>query len=240
MTQDGHANVDPHEVQQFDELASSWWDTQGPLRTLHHLNPTRVDYVVTRTGGLHTRRAVDVGCGGGILSEALAQHGADVVGIDLSAQALDAACLHLYETGLQVDYRCVSAEDLGAQEPGTFDLVTCLELLEHVPDPASTIAACAQLAKPGADIFFSTINRTPRAYALAVVGAEYVARLLPRGTHEYDRFIRPSELEETGRHNGLELVHMSGLAYNPLTRSARLVRDVGVNYMAHFRRTDDA
>ena len=232
------SNVDPNEVGQFDALASEWWDESGPLRTLHHLNPVRADYIVQRTGGLSGLRVVDVGCGGGILTEALARAGANVLGIDLSQAALDAAKLHRYESQLDTHYEHIGAEALAERAPGAYDVVTCLELLEHVPDPASTIEACASLVKPGGHVFFSTISRTAKAYALAIVGAEYVARLLPRGTHDYERFIRPSELDSAGRNSGLRLEHLTGVHYNPLTQRASTVEDVDVNYMAHFRRDE--
>ncbi|MEM7408440.1 MAG: bifunctional 2-polyprenyl-6-hydroxyphenol methylase/3-demethylubiquinol 3-O-methyltransferase UbiG [Pseudomonadota bacterium] len=233
---DTDLNVDAREVAQFDALASQWWETDGPLHTLHALNPARVGYVSRRTPTLAGVRGLDVGCGGGILTEALADQGADMLGIDLSADALAAARLHLYESGHQIRYEQVSVEELAARSPGEFQLVTCLELLEHVPDPASTIHACAALASPGGDLFFSTIHRNAKAYALAVVGAEYVLGLLPRGTHDYTRFIRPSELAATARQAGLELLDLTGLSYNPLTRRARLTSDVSVNYLAHLRK----
>jgi len=229
-------NADPAELTHFDGLSSRWWDLDGPLRTLHEINPPRVAYIAQRSGGLGGKPTVDVGCGGGILSEALAREGAVVTGIDLSAEALSAARLHLYESDRNVTYEQVSAEALCETHRGQFAVVTCLELLEHVPDPASTMRACAALAAPGADLFFSTLSRNPKAYVTAVLGAEYVLGLLPRGTHDYARFIRPSELEAYGRVAGLSLQHLSGLGYNPLTRRAHLKRDVSVNYLAHFRK----
>lgn len=239
MSEPLHDNADPAELGHFHRLADQWWDPHGALRTLHQLNPTRLAYIVERCGNLRGRSCVDVGCGGGILSEGLAAAGAEVTGIDLAASAIDTARLHLHESGLRVDYRQISAEQLAAERPGGFRLVTCLEMLEHVPDPAAIIAACAGLAAPGGDLIFSTLNRTPRAYALAVLGAEYIAQLLPRGTHDYARFIRPAELAGAARASGLELLDLRGLAYNPLTRRARLVGDVGVNYLAHLRRPAD-
>jgi 2-polyprenyl-6-hydroxyphenyl methylase / 3-demethylubiquinone-9 3-methyltransferase len=229
-------NADPAELAHFDELSSRWWDLDGPLRTLHDINPPRVAYIAQRSGGLGAKQTVDVGCGGGILSEALAHEGAIVTGIDLSAEALSAARLHLYESAHSVTYEHVSAEAFSVTHAARFDVVTCLELLEHVPDPASTLHACAALAAPGADLFFSTLSRNPKAYVSAVLGAEYVLGLLPRGTHDYARFIRPSELAAHGRAAGLSLQHLSGLGYNPVTRRAHLKRDVKVNYLAHFRK----
>ena len=229
-------NVDDNEVAQFDALSDRWWDREGPLRTLHDLNPARSAYIKTRAGPLAGKATVDVGCGGGILSEALAEHGAEVTGIDLSANALATARLHLYESGHTVHYEHTSAEAFANQRAGQFALVTCLELLEHVPEPASTIAACAQLAAPGADIFFSTIHRNAKAYLMAILGAEYALGLLPRGTHDYQRFIKPSELERSARQHGLALQHITGLKYNPFNHQAALTRDVSVNYIAHFKK----
>ena len=233
MTQ---VNADPTELAHFDGLSTRWWDLDGPLRTLHDINPPRVEYVVQRCGGLGGKRIVDVGCGGGILSEALAREGGDVTGIDLAAEALSAARLHLYDSGLTVNYVEASAEAFCVTEAASFNVVTCLELLEHVPDPASTLRACADLAAPGADLFFSTLSRNAKAYITAILGAEYVLGLLPRGTHDYARFIRPSELEAYGRAAGLRLENLRGLGYNPLTRAAFLTSDVKVNYLAHFRK----
>ncbi|MBT6274269.1 MAG: bifunctional 2-polyprenyl-6-hydroxyphenol methylase/3-demethylubiquinol 3-O-methyltransferase UbiG [Chromatiales bacterium] len=229
-------NVDQEEVAHFDGLAEEWWDPHGELRTLHHLNPARLGYVEHRSGGVDGCRVVDVGCGGGILTEALARAGAHATGIDLSEQGLAAGRRHALETRTRVEYECVSAEDFASRQAGTFDIVTCLELLEHVPDPASTVAACATLVRSGGHVFFSTINRTVSAYLGAVVGAEYVLRLLPRGTHDYQRFIRPSELDDTARALGLCLQDVAGLHYNPLTRVARVTRDPRINYLAHFTR----
>ena len=229
-------NVDPSEIAKFDGLASRWWDPEGEFRPLHDMNPVRLAWIRQRAGDLHGQRVLDVGCGGGILAEALAAEGAEVTGIDLAEAPLAVARLHLLESGLQVDYRQVSVEDLAREMPGSFDTVTCLEMLEHVPDPASIISACRTLVKPGGNVVFSTINRNPKAFMLAIVGAEYVARLLPRGTHEYARFIRPSELEDWARQAGLQVQGMSGMLYNPLTRKFRIGRDTDVNYLMHFRR----
>ncbi|MDX1381671.1 MAG: bifunctional 2-polyprenyl-6-hydroxyphenol methylase/3-demethylubiquinol 3-O-methyltransferase UbiG [Xanthomonadales bacterium] len=225
-------NVDPAEREKFDRQAAGWWDPEGDARPLHDLNPARVRYIAERAD-LVGAAVVDVGCGGGILSEALAARGASVTGIDVSKRALQVARLHLHESGLQVDYREQTAEALAAGEPASADIVTCLELLEHVPDPASVVAACGTLLKPGGQLFLSTLNRTPAAFALAIVGAEHVLRLLPQGTHQYDRFIRPSELDEWLRAAGLELVDVTGIHYNPITRAVRLGGPVQVNYLAH-------
>jgi 2-polyprenyl-6-hydroxyphenyl methylase / 3-demethylubiquinone-9 3-methyltransferase len=223
-------NADASEIAKFSELAHRWWDPASEFRPLHEINPLRLDWIESLTP-LKERKVVDVGCGGGLLSEGMAARGAEVTGIDLSEKALGVARLHLLESGLRVDYRHISAEEMAAAMPGTFDVVTCLEMLEHVPDPASTIAACAQLVKPGGTVFFSTINRNPKAYLLAVIGAEYVLGMLPRGTHDYAKFIKPSELNRWVRTVGLEPGEQTGLQYNPLTRSYRLAPDTGVNYL---------
>ncbi len=228
-------NADSAELAKFAALAQSWWDPRGPSRPLHDLNPLRLEYVA-RSAGLAGRSALDVGCGGGLLSEAMARRGARVLGIDLGREVLEVARLHALESGVQVDYREISAEGLAAERPGEFELVTCMEMLEHVPDPAAALHALATLVRPGGDLIVSTLNRHPRAFAVAIVGAEYLARMLPRGTHEYLKFIRPSELARWGREAGLELNDLTGLSYNPLTRAFRLSEDTRVNYLAHFRR----
>ncbi|MBN8739647.1 MAG: bifunctional 3-demethylubiquinol 3-O-methyltransferase/2-polyprenyl-6-hydroxyphenol methylase [Lysobacterales bacterium 69-70] len=228
-------NVDRSETAKFDRLASRWWDPDGESRPLHDLNPVRLAYVAGRVS-LRGARVLDVGCGGGLLSEALAAAGAEVTAIDLAPGVLDVARLHLYESGLKVDYREISAEALAAQQPASFDAITCMEMLEHVPDPASIVEACARLLKPGGSWFASTLNRTPRAFALGIVGAEYLLRLLPRGTHHYRQFIKPSELAAALRASGLELDDLRGLDYNPLTRRARLVDSVAVNYLVSARK----
>ncbi len=225
-------NVDPVERAHFDELASSWWDPEGPSRPLHELNPARLRFVAERCQ-LEGASLVDVGCGGGIFSEALANAGADVTGLDIAAKALAVARLHLHESGQEVDYLETTAEAHAESAPAGADVVTCMELLEHVPDPQSVVNACAAMLKPGGQAFFSTINRTPAAFALAIVGAEHLARLLPVGTHRYDRFIRPSELASALRRAGLETREIKGLHYNPLTRTARLGGSVAVNYLVH-------
>ena len=225
------SNVNPVEVAKFERLASRWWDADGESRPLHDLNPLRFGYIAERVD-LRGARALDVGCGGGLLSEALARAGAEVIAIDLAPAVLDVARLHLLESGLEVDYRETSVEALAAQMPAHFDVVTCLEMLEHVPDPASVIRACAELLKPGGRLFVSTLNRTPQSFAAAIVGAEHVLRLLPRGTHHYAQFIKPSELDADLRAANLVLEDLRGIGYNPLTRKTWLARSVAVNYLA--------
>ncbi len=230
------SNVDPAELAKFSTLAHRWWDPTSEFKPLHDINPLRLDYIVGRSHGLAGKTALDVGCGGGILAEAMARAGAKVTGIDLSEKPLAVAQLHRLESGVEVDYRLIAAEALAAETPAAFDVVTCMEILEHVPQPASTVAACAQLARPGGLIVFATINRNPKAYLFAVLGAEYVLRLLPRGTHDYARFIKPSELAGFARQAGLEADDLIGMTYNPLTRIYRLEADIAVNYIATFRR----
>ncbi|MFO0274090.1 MAG: bifunctional 2-polyprenyl-6-hydroxyphenol methylase/3-demethylubiquinol 3-O-methyltransferase UbiG [Betaproteobacteria bacterium] len=230
-----HANADTAELQRFSEMAHRWWDPQGAMRPLHDLNPLRLDWI-DRTAGLAGTRVVDVGCGGGILAEAMARKGADVLGIDLAAKLLRVAELHALETSTRVAYRQASAEQLAGEAPAGFDVVTCMEMLEHVPDPASVVAACATLVKPGGTVFFSTINRNPKSFVFAILGAEYVLNLLPRGTHEYAKFIRPRELAGFARSAGLDLLELRGLRYNPFTRRFALNDDTGVNYMMACRR----
>ena len=225
-------NADPAELARFGQMAASWWDPNGSSRALHDLNPVRLEFVRQRAR-LAGARVLDVGCGGGLFSEALAASGASVVGIDLAPEVLGVARLHLLESGRQVDYRESSAEALATAEPASFDVVACMEMLEHVPDPAAVVQACADLLKPGGQLFLSTINRTPSAFALAIVGAEYVARLLPRGTHRYQQFLRPSELDTALRRSGLVLREVRGLAYEPVLRRAWLSRSTAVNYLMH-------
>ena len=224
-------NVDPAEIARFGALARRWWDPDGPQRPLHDLNPTRLAYVADQMP-LRGVRVLDVGCGAGLLSEALAGEGAIVTALDLSPELIDVAKLHLLESGRQVDYRVVSVEELAAQMPGAFDAVTCMEMLEHVPDPGSVLAACARLLRPGGRLLLSTLNRTPLAFGAAIVGAEYVAGLLPRGTHDYQRFIKPSELAAWLREAGLELQDVSGLAYDPIRRRAWIGKRTEINYLA--------
>lgn len=230
-------NVDDIEIAKFEAVAEAWWDPNGDFRPLHDINGPRLRYIRDRVA-LTGKTALDVGCGGGLLTEALASLGAEVVGTDLGESALSVARLHATESGIKVDYRRIAVEQLASREAGHYDVVTCLELLEHVPDPSSVVRACATLARPGGRLFFSTINRTVRAYALAVVGAEYVMNLLPRGTHDYAKFIKPSELASAMRDAGLELVELRGMTYNPFTRRCRIGRDVGVNYIAYARKPD--
>ncbi|MBR9910103.1 MAG: bifunctional 2-polyprenyl-6-hydroxyphenol methylase/3-demethylubiquinol 3-O-methyltransferase UbiG [Gammaproteobacteria bacterium] len=226
-------NVDQAEIAKFEALASRWWDKNGEFKPLHEINPLRCNYI-DQYSPVAGKRLLDVGCGGGILSEAMAQRGADVTGIDMGEGPLQVARLHKLESGVQVDYRQITAEHLAEEEAGQYDIVACMEMLEHVPDPGSVISACARLCKPGGHVYFSTINRNPKAYALAVLGAEYILKFLPRGTHDYAKFIRPSELGNWLRQADLQLEHMTGLTYNPITRRYRLnPNDVDVNYMVH-------
>ncbi len=236
MTAPG-TNIDPAERERFDALAASWWDPEGDSRPLHELNPARLRFVAERCA-LEGAKLVDVGCGGGLFSEALASSGASVIGLDIATRALAVARLHLHESGLEVDYRESTAEAHAAEHAGEADVVTCMEMLEHVPDPGAVIQACAAMLKPGGQAFFSTINRTPAAFGLAIVGAEHLVRLLPVGTHRYDRFIRPSELLASLRQAGLEPRAVKGLHYNPLTRTARLGGNVAVNYLVHATKPD--
>jgi 2-polyprenyl-6-hydroxyphenyl methylase/3-demethylubiquinone-9 3-methyltransferase len=225
-------NVDPLELEKFSELAHRWWDPNAEFRPLHEINPLRLDYI-DRKAILKDKRVLDMGCGGGILSESMAARGARVTGIDLAEQPLKVAQLHLMESGLEVEYRLIAAESLAREMPHHFDVITCMELLEHVPDPAATVRACGELVRPGGHLFFATINRKLKSYLLAVVGAEYVLRLLPRGTHDYAKFIKPSELASMCRTAGLEVEELIGMTYNPLTRVYALGPDTDVNYILH-------
>lgn len=229
-------NADPAELAKFSALASQWWDLSGKFRPLHDINPLRLAWIDEHAGGVKNKRVIDVGCGGGIASEGMARLGAQVTGIDMATKALAVAKLHALETNTVVDYREMTAELAAQQYAGEFDVVTCLEMLEHVPDPASVVRACATLAKPGATLAFSTISRTPKAYAMAVLGAEYVLGLLPKGTHDYAKFIKPSELVGFVRAAGLELVDLRGLDYSPFTHQAKWITDTTVNYMILCRK----
>lgn len=223
-------NADPIELDKFGELAHRWWDPNSEFKPLHDINPLRLDWI-DRTIGLAGKRVLDVGCGGGLLSEGMATRGANVTGIDLSEKPLGVAKLHLLETGQKVDYRKIAVEELADEMPGAFDAVTCLEMLEHVPNPASVVSACARLVKPGGQVFFSTLNRNPKAYLLAVIGAEYVLQMLPKGTHDYAKFIKPSELARWAKTTGLEPAELLGMSYNPVTQKYSLNQDTSVNYL---------
>ena len=229
------SNADPVEIEKFSQLAHKWWDPQSEFKPLHEINPLRLNYI-DRFADLAGKTVLDVGCGGGILSESMAGLKANVTGIDLSDKALQVAKLHLLESGKQVAYRKIAVEAMAAEQPGSFDVVTCMEMLEHVPDPASVIAACAKLVKPGGWVFFSTLNRNPKSYLFAILGAEYVLNLLPRGTHDYAKFIKPSELAQSCRHAGLNVTDLIGLSYNPLSKIYALGKDTDINYMVACRR----
>ena len=228
-------NVDPNEIRKFEDLAWRWWDRDSEFKPLHDINPLRLNYIDDHAH-LQGKNVIDIGCGGGILAESMARRGATVTGIDMGATPLEVAELHALESQVEVTYRQISAEAIAAEAPAQFDVVTCMEMLEHVPDPASVIAACAALVKPGGDVFFSTLNRNPKAFALAIIGAEYVMNMLPKGTHEYAKFIKPSELERWARSVGLELRNIAGMTYNPLFQSYRLGKDVDVNYLMYFKK----
>ena len=228
-------NVDPHELQKFSELAHRWWDPNAEFKPLHELNPVRLDWIDAHAH-LMGKRVLDIGCGGGILSESMAARGAKVKGIDLATSALGVADLHSLESGIEVEYEEIAAEALAAREPGTYDVVTCMEMLEHVPNPAGIVAACASLVKPGGWVFFSTLNRNPKAYLFAVIGAEYIARMLPRGTHDYARFIKPSELAGFARAADLLAADIKGITYRPLSKHFALSSDTSINYLMACRR----
>jgi 2-polyprenyl-6-hydroxyphenyl methylase/3-demethylubiquinone-9 3-methyltransferase len=225
-------NVDPQELEKFAALAHRWWDTGSEFKPLHDINPLRLDYI-DNIAGLNGKAVLDVGCGGGILSESMATRGAQVTGIDLGEKALKVAQLHRLESGVSVDYRLISVEAIAAERPASFDVVTCMEMLEHVPDPAAIVAVCSKLVKPNGHLFLSTLNRNPKSYLFAVIGAEYLLNLLPRGTHQYEKFIKPSELSSWCRQAGLEVSGICGMSYNPMTKRYRLGTDVSVNYIVH-------
>jgi 2-polyprenyl-6-hydroxyphenyl methylase/3-demethylubiquinone-9 3-methyltransferase len=231
-------NIDVREIAKFEELAVRWWDPSSEFKPLHDINPLRLDYIDTRAR-LAGKKVLDVGCGGGLLSEAMAGRGATVTGIDMGATALKVAALHLLESGARVDYLHITAEEFSVQQAAGFDVVTCMEMLEHVPNPASVIMACARLVKPGGQVFFSTLNRNAKAYLFAVIGAEYLLNLLPKGTHDYSKFIRPSELDNWLRQTGLRLRELTGMSYNPLTQHYSLNNDIDVNYLAWAVRGDE-
>lgn len=228
-------NADPAELQKFSEIAHRWWDPESEFRPLHEINPLRLDWI-DRIAHLQGKRVIDIGCGGGILTEGMASKGAEVTGIDLGEKALSVARLHLHESGHKIDYQHISAEAMSEAHPAAFDVVTCLEMLEHVPDPASIVLACARLVKPGGHVFFSTINRNAKAYLFAVLGAEYILNLLPRGTHDYAKFIKPSELSRMARQSGLNTHQLTGLSYNPISKRYWLGDDTDVNYLMHTQR----
>lgn len=228
-------NVDPAEVAKFEALASRWWDPNSEFKPLHDINPLRLDYI-DRRASLKGKQVADVGCGGGILSESMAQRGAIVTGIDMGKAPLSVAQLHKLESGIEVNYRQITAEELATEQPEQYDVVTCLEMLEHVPDPASVIKACADLVKPGGHVFLSTLNRNPKSYLFAIIGAEYLLKMLPKGTHDYSKFIRPSELEAWVREADLSVRELTGMTYNPLSRKYTLGYDVNVNYLMHCQK----
>jgi 2-polyprenyl-6-hydroxyphenyl methylase / 3-demethylubiquinone-9 3-methyltransferase len=230
-------NVHLHEINKFGSMAERWWDSQGEFKTLHDINPLRIQFIQSYAE-IAGKRIVDIGCGGGILTEGLAKHGADVLGIDLSEELIDIADLHGLESGVNAHYQKISAEALAQQQPESFDHVTCMEMLEHVPDPGSIISACATLVKPGGMVFFSTLNRKPKAYLLAILAAEYILQMLPKGTHDYKTFIKPSELCQSARAAGLELQGMAGIEYNPFYKRFSLGKDIDVNYIAAFKRSE--
>jgi len=228
-------NADPQEIQKFSDVAHHWWDVNSEFRPLHEINPLRLEWINARAP-LNGKKVIDVGCGGGILAESMAKKGAQVTGIDLSEKALGVADLHSLESGLTIRYQHITAEKMAEQEPGTFDVVTCMEMLEHVPDPASIVASCAKLVKPGGYVFFSTLNRNPKSYLFAVLGAEYLLQMLPKGTHDYTKFIKPAELAAAIRQAGLELLTLRGMGYNPITKMYSLNSDTSVNYLAACQR----
>lgn len=233
-----HSNIDPHEIAKFEELAHRWWDPDSEFKPLHQINPLRLDYI-DRRASLAGKKVLDVGCGGGILSESMALRGADVTGIDMGETPLNVAKLHQHESGVNVDYRKTTAETLASEMPQQFDIVASLEMLEHVPDPASVIKACATLVKPGGHVFFSTLNRNPKSYLFAIIGAEYILNMLPRGTHDFSKFIKPSELDNWARSANLNVMELTGMSYNPFSKTYSLGPDVDVNYLMHCQKDFD-
>ena len=232
-----NGNIDLDEVEKFASLAARWWDKDSEFKPLHDINPLRLNYIKEQCGGsIKGKRILDVGCGGGILCESLALEGAEVVGIDLAEAGLEVAKLHLLESGLDVNYQKITAEEFAESNAETFDIVTCMEMLEHVPEPSSIIKSCSKLVKRQGRVFFSTINRNPKSYFFAIVGAEYVLNLLPKGTHNYEKFIRPSEIDKWARRNNLSIASMIGMTYNPITKRYKLEKDVSVNYLTHYQK----
>lgn len=228
-------NVDAEEIKKFEEVAHRWWDTKSEFKPLHDINPLRLNFIEEHAISLKDKKVIDVGCGGGILSESIAKKGADTLGIDMGAAPLSVAELHALEQEItNIQYQQITVEEIAEQQAGQFDIVTCMEMLEHVPDPASIIHACAKLVKPGGHVFFSTINRNPKSYAMAIIGAEYLLKLVPKGTHQHAKFLKPSEIESWGRSASLKLAHISGMTYNPITQQYKLANDVDVNYLMHF------
>ncbi len=230
-------NIDPKEIEKFNALAARWWDSTSEFKPLHDINPLRLNYI-DEQAGIAGKTVLDVGCGGGILAESMALRGADVTAIDMAEAALAVAKLHLIESGAEVNYQQISVEELAEREPSKFDVVTCMEMLEHTPDPSSVIKACGQLVKPGGAIFFSTLNRTPKSYLFAILGAEYILKMLPKGTHDYQKFIRPSELDEWCRSANLKIKKITGMSYNPITKNYKLGKEISVNYLAHVVRPE--
>lgn len=232
-TTEQKANVDQHEINKFEQMASRWWDKEGDFKPLHDINPLRLQFILDNANGLQGKKVLDIGCGGGILTEAMAKEGAQATGIDMGEMPLEVAKLHMLESGLKIDYQKITAEEFAEQHAGQFDVVTCLEMLEHVPDPSSIIKACRKLVKPDGHVFFSTINRNPKSFLFAIVGAEYLLQMLPKGTHDFKKFIRPSELEAWSRPAGLPFQSIIGMHYNPLTKKYWLSDNVDVNYLVH-------
>ncbi|MDH5356952.1 MAG: bifunctional 2-polyprenyl-6-hydroxyphenol methylase/3-demethylubiquinol 3-O-methyltransferase UbiG [Gammaproteobacteria bacterium] len=230
-----HTNIDPLEIEKFQSIASRWWDRESEFKPLHDINPLRVDYILQHAGDLTGKKILDIGCGGGILAEALAENGAIVTGIDMAEMSLKVAKMHLHESGYDIDYQKIPVEEFARDNTAEFDVVTCLEMLEHVPDPASIVNAAASMLKPDGDLFFSTINRNPKAFALAIIGAEYVLNMLPKGTHEYKKFIKPSELARVVRANRLDVIDTTGMTYNPITKHYKLGSDIDVNYLMYCK-----